>query len=218
MLGDGFLVVPRKRGSFAHELCGPHKIVGAWCPNCKKPLLRLLTLDCADTNLAELRAEGLSVVHLLVCWTCRLAQKPLYYKQERYDVTLLKWGKGGACTDFPYAAYPIAFPVALVSLVRIGGREADAMARVVQGDVRPYHLPRAQQWLGLPKHQVGGFPVGIHPSSRPKCCKCKASMSPLAAICDTASDGLVFAGNYFVQVVFWLCRRDWILLAQQISD
>ncbi len=217
MLGNGFLVMPRKRGGFAHEFCGPHEISGARCPNCKKPLLRFLSLNCEDPNLAKFRNK-LPHVHLVFCWTCNLAQKPLYYRQMRGEIILLKWGKGGRCKDFPYVDYPVAFPPALVSLVRIADSDAETMARVVSGDVRPHRLPRRQQWLGLPKHQVGGCPVGVDSALAPKCCKCKARMHLFATICDIASRGRVFVGNEFVQVAYWLCERDCILCAQQSCD
>ncbi len=53
----------------SHEFCGPNDIIGALCPNCNKPLLRLLSLDAKDRVL-NLDVTRSRVVHLLYCWTC----------------------------------------------------------------------------------------------------------------------------------------------------
>jgi hypothetical protein len=34
-----------------HEFCGPNEIESARCPNCAKPLLRILSLSAADSRL-----------------------------------------------------------------------------------------------------------------------------------------------------------------------
>lgn len=50
--------------------CGQHLINQSVCPNCDKPLLRLLSLNVS--NLFPHFATD--TLHFLFCWTCELAQ------------------------------------------------------------------------------------------------------------------------------------------------
>ncbi|MDQ2801010.1 MAG: hypothetical protein M3Y13_15360 [Armatimonadota bacterium] len=52
---------------FDHVFCGPHEVDGAWCPNCRKPLLRFLALDTRDNRLRLPNSLG-PMLSLLFCW------------------------------------------------------------------------------------------------------------------------------------------------------
>jgi hypothetical protein len=73
-----------------HQFCGPNEIPGGVCPNCEKPLLRLLSLDAKDGRL-EFDAAHLPFVHLLYCWACSIPYGNFSYKiTENGGVTLLQ--------------------------------------------------------------------------------------------------------------------------------
>jgi len=59
--------------SYRHVFCGPNEISGAWCPNCNKPLLKLLDLDTSDPRL-ELGSGTPLRLPLLYCWTCNICE------------------------------------------------------------------------------------------------------------------------------------------------
>ena len=48
---SGFVVRFDGDAAHRHEACGAHEIDGAVCPNCAKPMLRMLSLDTADERL-----------------------------------------------------------------------------------------------------------------------------------------------------------------------
>jgi hypothetical protein len=62
-----------------HDFCGPHDIAGALCPNCNKPLMRLLSLYAKDERLGFDPVRQ-AVVHLLYCWTCSVPFGEFSYK------------------------------------------------------------------------------------------------------------------------------------------
>ena len=102
-----------------HDFCGAHDIAGASCPNCKKPLLRLLSLHAEDERLAIDPARN-SVVHLLYCWICSIPFGEFSYRLGADgSVELLKvparyqyeFGPDG-----PYDGYTGIFPNQRVSL------------------------------------------------------------------------------------------------------
>ena len=62
-----------------HDFCGSHEIVGASCPNCNKPLLRILSLYTIDPVLRPELSET-PVIHLLYCWTCSIPYDRFSYK------------------------------------------------------------------------------------------------------------------------------------------
>ena len=76
---DGWFVICGAAGADerVETAAGEHGIPGATCPNCKKPLLRLLSLTVRDPRL-ELDGLARSFVHLLFCWTCPLERGFIY--------------------------------------------------------------------------------------------------------------------------------------------
>jgi hypothetical protein len=53
---------------YEHFFCGVNGIDGAICPNCKKPLLCFLTLDCSDPRIEV----PCPTVPFLYCWSCKI--------------------------------------------------------------------------------------------------------------------------------------------------
>src|SRR5689334_3129472 len=68
-----------KKPEFAHYFCGPHDVPGAICPNCSKPLLRLLALDTCDPRLG-LEYCPFPVLSLFSCLTCEISMHPFSYQ------------------------------------------------------------------------------------------------------------------------------------------
>ena len=204
-----------------HQFCGPHEIQGATCPDCSKPLLRLISLSATDPRL-NLDPAKTSVVHLLYCWTCSIPYGVFSYRlQPNGNVELLelpaRWetafGPGG-----PYDGYTGIFPSKTVSLIRLSELEQEKQ-RAAQSD-NDLSLD-----LFDPKHQVGGFPVIANPQEI--ICPVCSKQSPLfAVICDDASGnkaGVVEAGSSFtdnssIQMVFHLCRDCSVVSAYHSND
>jgi hypothetical protein len=120
-----------------HHLCGETACTGAECPNCKKPLLTLLTLDANDDVLL-LREIGLSRLPVLFCWTCPIAQADFPYrlKSGGAQVELLAFASGPPELDFPYPEYPRSFPAHPVQLVPLSDEEQAVLRNPQCGGLR----------------------------------------------------------------------------------
>jgi hypothetical protein len=197
-----------KAGEHKHDFCGPIKIRGAACPNCAKPLLRVLSLDPADSRL-NVDPATTSAIHLLYCWTCSIPYGVFSYR-IRSDGAVALLGlppahEGAFGPDGPYDGYTGKFPLRKVGLVALSEEEREE-EKLAQSD------PDAALDL-FPKHQVGGFPVILNPQA----VACPACLRPspfLAVICDDASGNrpgevpaeASFVDNLEVQMVFHFCR------------
>lgn len=195
-----------------HEFCGSHGIAGAMCPNCRKPLLRLVQLSALDPVLAQLGGE----MPLLTCWTCHLVQAPYSYRVGTNEVKLIEYRRGGAVSDFPYEAYPLAFPLAPAHLEPLEGELIEATVRVNGG--RPTNGDLDRDW-DRPRHQVGGLPiVQSQGGQNPSCPECGKAMPFLASIADDTLDPRGFTGNSFVQLFFFVCTSCRVVAAEQDVD
>lgn len=108
-------------GEYGHCFCGPNRVSGAWCPTCRKPLLRILSLDTSDPRLGLMDC-GLSSLPLLYCWTCEIAWDQFFYQVQPPEGTvhLLKFASGSMPEGHyrePYVPYPDSFPETPVRLV-----------------------------------------------------------------------------------------------------
>lgn len=195
-----------------HQFCGTHNIPGAVCPNCKKPLLLLLTIDKNDIRLNLQNLPG-NFLPLLWCWTCNVAQKPMYYKiSKKGHFEWLKYGDGGAEHDFPYPDYPLSFPSTYVHLIPLTEEQETAIKSINRGEFDCYDLSLDLQSLcSSPVHQIGGEPylVQENPDYQHQdlqewvtCPICHEIMPFLAAIGDKTVDRKGFTGNEYVQVLF----------------
>lgn len=212
---------------FHHQFCGTHDIPGAICPNCEKPLLLFLMLDKHDTrlNLQDFPRDSLP---LLWCWTCNIAQKPMYYKISREGYfQWLMFGKAGVERHFPYANYPLNFPRAYIRLIPLMEEQQTTIKSVNRGEIDYYDLSPELQNLCTPAHQIGGEPylVQQNPDYQHQvlrewvtCPICHRIMPFLAAIGDKTVNRKGFTGNEYVQVLFHYCACDHVVSAFNQCD
>jgi hypothetical protein len=227
----GWQAIPRQgylieySDSGRHAFCGKNGIPGAVCPNCRKPLLRLISLDLADPALEPIGHEG--HLPLLYCWTCNIAQTDFHY-QCRNDgtIVILHSGYGGSTSTFPYPNYPDYFPgrnaylralscdteklFAFLNCDKcVGAQQDDRNANgdvVMTGAVQHSLAELNAAELTPPKHQVGGQPRLMDSYRVMRCVRCNQRMHFLASIGDDTGSGTGFTNNPFVQVLFHYCR------------
>lgn len=214
----GFVVRFERDSDHNHDACGAHGIGGALCPNCDKPMLRMLSLDAADERL-HLAPLGVPFVHLLFCCTCNLAQSRTAYRLlESGGVELLSYRVGGVESDFPYEGYPEFFSGAPVRLEPVPPAEVQIVAALNDGSRSASELPADERRLSVPRHQVGGAPLFLQGSPAVLCPECSMPMAFLACCADETPDGRGYTGNEFVQVVFMVCVQDRVVLSYQECD
>jgi len=207
--------------AFTHDFCGDHNIEGANCPNCDKPLLKLLSLHAGDPVL-NLDPSRQPVVHLLYCWTCSIPYGDFSYRiRQNGSVQILsvpprmkyEFGPEG-----PYDGYTGRFPRRRVRLHPLSDDIQQALKARWMGEIDESEEP----YFG---HQVGGYPVIFNPS-KAFCPECSREMPLLASICNDASgnnpwnenDAETFTGNGGVQMVFQLCRDCSVVTAYHSND
>lgn len=214
----GFTLKVATRTRFGHRFCGEHSIPGAQCPNCRKPLLRMLTLDTADRRIG---LQGLAVrnLHLLFCWTCNLAQgETAYQVLPDGGVRFVKHRRGGVARNFPYPNYPRFFPGCRFVPEPVPAAESRILGKLTSGELRSIDLRKADRHLATPRHQIGGQPYFLQGPPSAECPRCNGPMSFLASVGDETLDKAGFTGNSFVQVLFLLCRKDLIVTTLQQCD
>jgi hypothetical protein len=204
-----------------HDFCGPNEIGGAACPNCSRPLLRLLSLSSTDTRL-NVNPAITPAVHLLYCWTCSIPYGPFSYRiHPDGTVEILEAPPANEYAfgpDGPYDGYTGDFSPRAVGMVALSNEEQDAQ-RAAQSDLDLAHN------LPVQAHQVGGFPMIFNSQAAP-CPRCSKLSPFLAVICDDASGnhpGRVaardsFTGNMGTQMVFHLCHDCSVVSAYQSND
>ncbi len=204
---------------FRHLFCGKHNIAGGICPNCQKPLLRFLTLDCKDQRL-EIDSSDLEEVHLLFCWSCNIAQRPFAYSLEDHKVSLLQFGRGGTASDFPYEHYPVFFPEWKVILEPISTEQQKAIILLNEGREDECGEVVYREKLNVPRHQIGGVPLLLQFDDQDllKCPHCRKIMPFFAEIGDDTGGAGAFTGNKFVQVIYSLCRKCRVVGCYQACD
>jgi len=205
-----------------HAFCGEHTIHGANCPNCNKPLLRLLSLNAADRVL-NLDAARHPRVHLLYCWTCSIPYGEFSYRIGRDgSVTVLSVPPRKPDSEFgpegPYDGYTGIFRRAEVALEPLSENEQQILEARHPADGEEPEEP----YFG---HQVGGYPLIYNPSKAfwPDC---STEMPLLASICNDAAgnnpfndqEAETFTGNGGVQMVFHFCRACSIVTAYHSCD
>jgi hypothetical protein len=205
-----------------HEFCGQHEIPGAVCPNCNKPLLRLLSLHSKDP-LLDFDCKRHPSVHLLYCWTCSIPYGDFSYEiNSDGSVKLLEIPRRQPESEFgpegPYDGYTGVFPAHHVALKPLSDAEQQRL-KARQGEDAPDDI---DTYFG---HQVGGYPFIYNPM-KASCPKCSKAMPVLAAICDSATGntdfsdepGETFTGNSGVQMVFQFCRGCSVISAYHSCD
>jgi len=211
-------------GEVVQQFCGVNDIAGADCPNCGRPLVRVMSLDGQDERL-NLDPERHAVVHLLYCWTCGIPYQEFAYRMKRDgSVELLRVAPRMPGVELgpegPYEGYTGVFPAQRVSL--------EAISTEGQRKLKARHAGEAVEDHGGLfdlHHQVGGYPVILNPQLR-YCPVCDEEMPLLAAICNEAAgndpvgvrDEDTFVGNCGVQMVFNFCRKCSVVSAYHSSD
>jgi hypothetical protein len=202
-----------------HEWCGEHKIPGAMCPHCKKPLLRLLSLNAADTQLDLGKA---AVAPLLYCWTCTIPYGVFRYRVTKSGSVKLVDVPGPVENVFPfgpagpYEGYTGRFPLRRVALKPLSRKEQELQRAALTDEDVLLDLTA--------RHQVGGHPP-IHNPEEVECSGCGEEMPLLAAICDDAAGNRLevpaeqsFTDNCSLQMVFHYCRRCSEMAAYHSND
>jgi len=209
LISQGYFVEfihPQDEG-FQHVFCGPHEISDAWCPNCDKPLLRFLSLDTRDPRL-RLQDKSFPLLHLLNCWTCKVAQRPFFYRiNPDGGVNLLEYGSGFEGPDFPYEDYPQHFPGAPIQLIPLTDEEQQTIYGLNEGILEPFDTPFNTR-LSCPAHQVGGEPFLIQSDWdcwKLNCPVCRQEMPFLASVGDSNLLPRGFTDNAYVQFGFSYC-------------
>jgi len=74
LIPQGYKILSAALGEaeYRHALFGPHRIHGGDCPNCRKPLVHLLTIDTSDPRLG-LAHLPLASIPLLYCSRCAIS-------------------------------------------------------------------------------------------------------------------------------------------------
>jgi hypothetical protein len=209
-----------------HDFCGSHNISGANCPNCSKPLLRILSLLTADPALRP-ELSKTPVIHLLYCWTCSIPYDLFSYKLnldgsvELIEVPspqtdVVDFGPGG-----PYDGYTGAFQLQRICLQPQSANEYAQLRKSWAGD-----SDETEGALFEPRHQIGGYPFIYNPQKR-HCPKCAGEMRMLASICNDATGNNAwrrdiptntFVDNGGVQMFFLFCPTCAIVSAAHSCD
>ena len=192
---------------FRHEFCGQHSISGAYCPNCKKTLLRVLDIDFNDERLTFLSNQ--KHINLLYCWTCNVAQDQFYYQiLNPQTIKILFFGEGGAVTDFPYEDYPLFFQSRFPNLEIISKEEQTLLSKMNQGWPGISEIRKINNKLIRPQHQIGGEPqLPQGELDELICPMCKKFMPFLAMIGNDCGHPQGLCGNDYVAVIYYYCNK-----------
>jgi hypothetical protein len=211
-------------GAVQHDFCGSHDIRGATCPNCNKPLLRILSLHARD-HVLNLDQTKTLVVPLLYCWTCSIPYGEFSYEVNvDGTIEIVQIPERQPDSEFglegPYDGYTGAYPLQTVALEPMSDVDDAKLATARQDGEYD-----SDDDLFEPRHQIGGSPFIYNPQTL-TCPVCSKEMPILAAVCNDATgntpwkneDFSTFAGNGSVQMVFQFCRNCAIVSAYHSCD
>jgi hypothetical protein len=135
-------------------------IAGAECPNCKKPLIRYLSLLTSDIRLG-LQDSGLSEIPLFYCMRCSLCWSDFSYKIEMPNrVRILSAYEGELMPEW-YEEYGDEFPRRAIALQQVPER-AQALwtalnRREELNDEETEYIASLTGHFAQP--EVGGYPI-----------------------------------------------------------
>jgi hypothetical protein len=160
-----------------HWQGGPAYHRGADCPVCKRPLLLLWDINCADPRFQDEPKPIFSKLQRLPLYYCWKCVATLSYQVSSSDsIRIVSHAGDYQGDEFPYPNYPTAFPrfpleltndkpENLAAIIRRWEREMEAnddfIGECLQGDERD----QLQAWYGHPvtlfgadfvHHQLGG--------------------------------------------------------------
>ncbi len=206
--------------TFSHQFCGPYDVKGAFCPNCRKPLLRFFGLDTRDSRLS-LQDNLASTLSLMFCWTCNVAQETFFYRDFGRAIEILQCGQGGVQVDFPYEGYPLFFPGAAVDLNAITPDEQAILNRLNRrfetGEPTSQILGQCRDLWSV-RHQIGGVPYLTQELVMLECPLCNVEMPFLASVANNCLDTRGLAGDDGVQVLYHYCRKCCVVGVYQMVD
>jgi len=120
-LKPGFRARPAEKSEFGHTQGGPNLHKGATCGICRKPLLRVWTIDRSDPRFGAVapgededprdaldRFREPRFLPLYYCWRCAGDVSYRLVSDEKIKVVHQTGERQGK--DFPYADYPESFP------------------------------------------------------------------------------------------------------------
>jgi hypothetical protein len=194
--------------------CGQHSINGGICPNCNKPLLRLLSLNVSTI----LPSCPMDVLHFLFCWTCEIAQGVFSYKFTTNAIEVLEYKVGQIVLDFPYDNYPIFFPEKRVQLIKIPRQFQKIICDVNSSTLDFWLASKYVPQLVEPCHQFGGEPYLVNIPMSLICPICGIDMPFILSISDNSGTREGFTGNEYVQMIFHICVNCCIISVYQICD
>jgi|GEM_PF-1311598 len=166
---------------YKHYFCGPHDVPGAFCPNCMKPLLRLLAIDTRDERLG-LTYCPFPIFSLFHCMTCEILNGVFYYQIHATDgrISILDYKEGTVQPEYiPFypKPYPRHFQGQPIQLVPLSEEQQwyiinnQRLAEEYTSDIYTYDMEKREQFakkinefhkqyirLKIDAHQIGGFP------------------------------------------------------------
>ncbi len=213
-----FVKKVEKISDFNHFMNGEHSIRNAIDPNSGNNLTRFLNIDLRDKRI-NLKINNVINLPILFSWTSDISQAPFFYKViSDNEITILKYLEGKFYTDFPYENYPLHFAKCFVDLYVI---DPELQMRIMEfnskSDFDIFELPEKFRDLDKPVHQVLGEAVRQQ-SDWLDCCSCNNKMDFLVNIGDDTYDGNTYAGNEYVQVVYYVCPSCCIIGCHQECD
>lgn len=205
-----------------HRFCPSPTVPGADCPNCKKPLLHLLSLKADRLPFWTLPSPA--AIHLLYCWICAIPFDLFSYRiRQDGSVEILQYldrSSDSIGPDGPYDGYTGIFPESRVGLRALSEEEQRIARQLSVGG----EGPEEYRYLTEPIHQIGGFPL-ICNAYEVQCPACDQAAPFFATIRDNAaghdyqSDPLLtFTGNSGIQMVFHWCASCAVMTAYHSCD
>lgn len=205
-----------------HRFCPSPNVPGAECPNCKKPLVHLLSLQ--TDQLPFWSAHSPAAIHLLYCWTCAIPYDSFSYRiHPDGSIEILHYlDRYSDCfgPSGPYEGYTGVFPESRVGLRALSDVEQGIARQILVGEI----VPEEYRYLTEPVHQIGGFPMIYNPQEV-ACPACAQGAPFFATICDNAVGEqsqfdplLSFTGNCGVQMVFHWCTSCAVMTAYHSCD
>lgn len=201
---------------YRHEIGGPPRLRRADCPNCRRPLLRFLSLDPADPRLAPLRSPP--VMEVLYCFRCEIGADDLDYKIVDGAIRILRYTAGLVEIDREWMreigdVVP-SIPIELHPAGEAFHRAAQEISASNDRSTVHAEIERAyRRTLGWPDtasvdvaNQVGGEPFLCQGREPQECSECERPMVYLASIANDKHSGIwMMPRGYSLQVLAFYC-------------
>jgi len=186
-----------------HIFGGKHAIIGACCPNCKLPLIRLLQLDMLDRKIGDNIAIPIQYIPILYCFRCDLIDEPFYYRMnDDSTISIVKYKEqiSSRIHTWGYideSKLPVYYPEVMISLTELSCEEQYLLLASYLSDyIDISFLPELlnisktylQKFTNIINHQIGGIPFLPQGWTEFLCPICDKQMKFLASIADEYVD------------------------------